>query len=89
MCIKNIKEFSCGQLPPPEIESVNCMEIYGSEIWMGTVRHGILCLKYTPVRNFDNDEFGFPKDRGANSSVVSCLREDSGGNIWNGVVLFF
>ncbi len=84
MCIKNIKEFSCGQLPPPEIESVNCMEIYGSEIWMGTVRHGILCLKYTPVRNFDNDEFGFPKDRGANSSVVSCLREDSGGNIWIG-----
>lgn len=69
---------------PEEAESASCLLFNGNELWIGTVRHGIVRIKQSCIRNFDKTDFGFPAERGANRSVVSCLCEAPDGKIWIG-----
>lgn len=80
--VANIQENLNSRLPE-EAESASSLLI-ADDLWIGTVRHGVINLRPNGIRNFNKDDFGFPKSRGANRSIVSCLCEDSDGKIWAG-----
>lgn len=69
---------------PQEAECVNTFMKDSSDLWLGTVHHGLIRLRPGYIQCLSGDDFGSIHDRGANRDVVSCLCEDSQGKIWIG-----
>ena len=77
-------ESCMGCSLPVQAEYASSMLFCKDEIWMGTIHHGVIQLKKSSMKHIDATDFGFGSERGANTSIVSCLTEDSSGKIWIG-----
>lgn len=69
---------------PLQADAATSMLMTGDEIWIGTIHHGVIVLKYGPIRHFTDIDFGFDRTKAANGSVIACLAEDMQGRIWIG-----
>ena len=69
---------------PEEVMSVNSIFKHGDELWLGTIRHGIVQLSKSSIRSFCEKDFFPGKIPNVNSSTVQAICEDRHGKIWIG-----
>lgn len=67
---------------PQESASVNTVFLSGEELWLGTIRHGIILPSATYVKTFGGNDFGTYQNNGPNRSIVNCVKEDESGRLW-------
>lgn len=67
-------------LPANSIRSLYA-DYYGN-IWLGTIRRGVLGIKKTFIQSYGNTLAG--ASNGLSEPTVNCLYEDAGGTIWIG-----